>query len=261
MIAELFSRAIERLTEWGSDNEVDETSSMTWIHTRGLYGPWDAPLGMRAELLDEEDPAPAEYVDPPVSILDVDDPDELLRHRVAYAAQIAVLDACLGGLVDALEGFYRESETLIMVMGSRGFALGEHRAIGTECKALFSERLHLPWLLHRCGDSIPKTPVYRIVSAGRYWSDAAGLAFGWCSASVGRRHFASSFTRRQVDSRARAGCCVGREWRDRCTQLGCLGRMALRSNSMNSMPSRTTDGSLTTLPHAARTLSASLLRR
>jgi hypothetical protein len=42
-----------------------------------------------------------------------------------------------------------------MLLGSRGFALGEHGSIGSERKILFSERLHLPWLLYECGNTIP----------------------------------------------------------------------------------------------------------
>ncbi len=152
-IGRYFSEAVERLHQWRED--VADTNSMAWLHCRGMYGPWDAPLELRAEMLDEEDPPPAEFVQPPTALCDIDDPDELLSHRVAYAAQVKVIDACVGAFVQAIEEEFADSETLVMLTGSRGFALGEHGSIGTDCVELFSERLHVPWLLYPCGNTSP----------------------------------------------------------------------------------------------------------
>jgi len=157
--AQLFSHALEQLADWREDiaeNALEKKSgSLFWLHTRGLFGPWDAPPAMRAELLDEDDPPPAVYVSPPVELREVEDPDVLLAHRVAYAAQVGVVDACVGAFLDAIEQSFAGTETLVMVLGSRGFALGEHGSLGTDCEELFSERLHLPWLLHECGNRVP----------------------------------------------------------------------------------------------------------
>ena len=155
VIAQMFSHALERLADWREDVSAHEAGSLLWIHSRGLYGPWDAPLSMRASLLDEEDPPPAEYVLPPAGLRQVEDPDELLSHRVAYEAQVGVVDACVGAFLQAIEQSYGGSETLVMLLSSRGFALGEHGALGTECEELFGERLHLPWLLYECGNRVP----------------------------------------------------------------------------------------------------------
>ena len=148
-----FSEVVEQLHQWRE--EVADTSSMAWLHCSGMYGPWDAPTSLRESLLDEEDPPPADFVVPPASLREIEDPDVLLTHRVAYAAQIAVLDACVGAFVQAIEAEFADSETLVMLTSSRGFALGEHGTIGTECTELYSERLHLPWLLYPCGNSTP----------------------------------------------------------------------------------------------------------
>jgi len=160
VIAQLFSHTLEQLADWREDvaghvSEKREAGSLLWLHTRGLFGPWDAPPSMREEQLDEGDPSPAEYVSPPGEIRQVDDPDMLLTHRVAYAAQVGVVDACVGAFLQAIEQAFGDSETLVMVLGSRGFALGEHGSIGTDCDELFGERLHLPWLLHECGNRVP----------------------------------------------------------------------------------------------------------
>ncbi len=154
-LGRFFSETVERLHQWRED--VADTSSMAWLHCRGMVGPWDAPLELRENLLDDEDPPAVDFIHPPTALREIDDPDVLLTHRVAYAAQIAVLDACVFAFVEAIEAEFADSETLIMLVGSRGFALGEHGAIGTECAELYSERLHLPWLLYPCGNTTPLT--------------------------------------------------------------------------------------------------------
>ncbi len=148
-----FAEAVERLHQWRDD--VSDTSSMAWLHCRGMYGPWDAPTALREELLDEEDPAMLAFIEPPTALREIEDPDVLLTYRIAYAAQITVLDACVFAFIQAIEEVFAESETLIMLASSRGFALGEHGAIGTECAELYGERLHLPWMLYECGSTTP----------------------------------------------------------------------------------------------------------
>ena len=152
-IGRFFAEAVEQLHQWRED--VAETSSMAWLHCRGLYGPWDAPTALREALLDDEDPSAADFLQPPTALREIEDPDILLMHRVVYAAQIAVLDACVGAFVQAVEAEFADSETLVMLTSSRGLALGEHGAIGTECEELYSERLHLPWMMYRCGNTTP----------------------------------------------------------------------------------------------------------
>jgi len=152
-LGRFFTEAIEELHQWRAD--VDDVSSMGWLHCRGMVGPWDAPQELRDNLLDDEDPPAPEFVEPPTALREIDDPDVLLAHRVAYAAQIAVLDACVGAFVRAVEEAFENRETLITLAGSRGFALGEHGSIGTDCAELYSERLHLPWFLSPCGNTAP----------------------------------------------------------------------------------------------------------
>jgi len=153
--AQFFSLAVEQLSDWRDEIDDHPEGSLFWLHTRGFLGPWDAPRRMRAERLNEEDPPPADFVWPPKELRDVDDPDVLLAHRVAYSAQVAVLDACLGAFLQAVEPLLQDKETLLLLLGSRGFALGEHGSIGADCQDLFSEQLHVPWLLHKWGTSAP----------------------------------------------------------------------------------------------------------
>ncbi len=153
--AQFVSFVAENLEEWRSAGAESGQSSLLWLHTRGMLDAWDAPLAMRNEMLDEEDPAPADYCVPPTKLDHVDDPDELLQHRAAYAAQVSVLDACIGALCEAIEQTMAGSETMFVLIGSSGFALGEHGWVGSDCQLLFSEQIHLPCLFHICGNAIP----------------------------------------------------------------------------------------------------------
>jgi hypothetical protein len=145
--AQFFAQAIEQLALWQNAATKQQANGLLWIHFSGLCGPWDAPSSLRRELLDEDDPLPPEFVTPPHSLQGIDDPDELLGYRIAYAAQIAVLDSCLSGFVEAFEGLPTSARKLTMLLGSRGFSLGEHGCVGHECGTLYSEQLHLPWLV------------------------------------------------------------------------------------------------------------------
>ena len=120
--AQFCSAAVEYLEMWLGDG----AGSVTWIHAQGLCAAWDAPLELRAELLDEDDPEPLADLAPP-SAVHVEDPDQLLLYRSAYAAQVSVIDACVGALREAITEIMADRETLLMITSSQGFALGRAR--------------------------------------------------------------------------------------------------------------------------------------
>jgi arylsulfatase A-like enzyme len=159
-LAQLFGIAADQIEHWQaaeSDASLDDAApQLLWIHARGYHGAWDAPLELRQSLLDEEDPAPSENVVPP-SRLQSSDHDELLLHRAAYAAQTIILDECVGILLEALQAAGVADNTLVALVGCRGFALGEHGVVGKDACELYSEITHLP-LLVRLPGSGPAPP-------------------------------------------------------------------------------------------------------
>ncbi len=137
-LAQLFAVAAEQLPS--------SAPRLLWLHARGFHGPWDAPLAVRAELLDDDDPPPPQFVAPPALVTPADQ-DEALLYRAAYAAQAMTLDDCVGGLLAALADLPRDRDTLVVLVGVRGYALGEHGSVGGDCAGLYSELLHVPCLL------------------------------------------------------------------------------------------------------------------
>jgi arylsulfatase A-like enzyme len=151
-LAGLLAVAVERLQAWRDERRSG--SRLLWIHARGYRGPWDAPPELRAGLLDEGDPHPSTIVAPP-RFEATDDHDLLLSYRAAYAAQSIVLDQCVGGLLAALADLEFDENTLVILIGCRGFALGEHGVAGGDFAGLYSETLHVPCLLCMPGAVAP----------------------------------------------------------------------------------------------------------
>ena len=140
-LARLLARAVQWLSEAAPP-------FLLWIHARAMSGPWDAPLDLRRQLADEDDPDPPEFVAVPNQYRASDyDPDELFGIALAYAGQVLALDQCLGALTDTLEFLSPSEKTLFFLTSSRGFPLGEHRRIGCEDAPLYHELLHVPCIL------------------------------------------------------------------------------------------------------------------
>ncbi|TWT94083.1 Sulfatase [Botrimarina colliarenosi] len=132
---------------WGEFAEaliatVADSPGLIWIHTRGLYGPWDAPPALMAPLLDEDDPEIEPTITPPDSL--TEDDDERFAASCRYAAQVMLLDACLGGLLDLIDGLFEGEDYRLAVLGLRGFPLGEHGRLGGVDQRLYSEQQHTP---------------------------------------------------------------------------------------------------------------------
>lgn len=135
--------------EWLADaNEP----GLLWLHAQGMNGPWDAPQEFAERFRDEDDPeAYADVVPPRFKLQQDHDPDDILRVMHAYAAQISVIDACLGSLLDAVSQHTLADETLVIVTSPRGYPLGEHGRIGAGEGDLFGETLNVPLLIRHPG--------------------------------------------------------------------------------------------------------------
>lgn len=129
-----------------------EDGSCLWLHSRGLSGAWDAPLELRNQLANSEDPEPPHWCEPPVGWFEPgkDDPDQLLSYQQVCAAQVTLIDDFLGVLLDLMETGLSES-TVLCLMSPRGYPLGEHGVVGSDCSHDFErchgETLHVPIMI------------------------------------------------------------------------------------------------------------------
>jgi arylsulfatase A-like enzyme len=84
---------------------------------------------------------------PDFGMHDIHDPDAVFQYGCAYAAQVMVLDQCWRALNEALNSIQSSHGWLIVLIGARGFPLGEHGRIGGVDPRLYSEQLHVPWMI------------------------------------------------------------------------------------------------------------------
>lgn len=137
--AKVFAAASEQF-------ESGEKPKLVWVHSRGMIGPWDAPLELQEPLLEleEGDPPPTESVTPPDVVLNKkSDPDTAFRWSCAYAAQVMALDVCFGDLLQSLDAS-NSGKWQVVLCGMRGFSLGEHQRVGGVDERLHVEQLHVP---------------------------------------------------------------------------------------------------------------------
>lgn len=127
--------------------------SIVWVHAGSMGLAWDAPESFREPYLDPDDPPPPAGVVVPSLRIDADtDPDLVMGHRQRLAAQVSLLDRCLGELLAAMPTGLAPTEAwTICVAGVRGLPLGLHGLVGlpdeAEAEMPFGESLHLPAIL------------------------------------------------------------------------------------------------------------------
>lgn len=144
-LGRLFTEALERIAAM-------KRPFLVWFHAQAMNGPWDAPTEIRNEYADEDDPAPPTFTAVPHRELPDDaDLDERFGISQAYAGQVTLVDACLGGLLEQLEESGLADDTAVVVFGPRGIALGEHGVVGPFDDRLHGELVQVPWLIRLPG--------------------------------------------------------------------------------------------------------------
>jgi len=128
--------------------ETAPGSFLLWCHLSGMGGWWDAPYALRERFAEPGDPPPPCWAEVPGGILAEDyDPDMLLGVSQAYAGQVALLDVCMGALMEDLRESPLAEETLLAFLSARGFPLGEHRRVGPCDEAIYGELMQIPMML------------------------------------------------------------------------------------------------------------------
>ncbi len=135
--ADFFAHAVEKA------NGI-QGGDVLWLHHRGLFGPWDAPLELRMQFADEEDPDPPTEVSRPQLTLEHDvDPDLVLGFQQSAYGQLAVIDALLELFLQQLAAMPGAEDVQLVVVSPRGYPLGEHGLVGIP--NLHGESIHVPF--------------------------------------------------------------------------------------------------------------------
>jgi hypothetical protein len=170
-----------------------ESGCLVWLHSRGLAGDWDAPYSLRQQLAGADDPDPPRFVQPPAEWIAPEsiDPDQLLGWQQSAAAQVLLIDECLGVFLDVLEASEIGRSSLLGLVSPRGCGLGEHGLVGGGGQ-LFSESVHVPLMLRLPGDefSLAAARSSNLISVGvlnsivEAWFDEDRSVLKQCLAAV-----------------------------------------------------------------------------
>ena len=79
-------------------------------------------------------------------------PDEMRRHIAEYYAMITHLDAQIGRVLEALEATGQAENTIIVLAGDNGLAIGRHGLMGKQ--NMYDHSLHVPLIMS--GPGIPQ---------------------------------------------------------------------------------------------------------
>jgi hypothetical protein len=104
---------------------------LVWIHSAGLRLAWDAPVHLRNEFADPEDPDPPGELGPPnMSVTSETDPDLITGWSQVAAAQASVVDEGIAQLL-AVVGARPDADNWSWILSSLGGTpLGEHDHLG-----------------------------------------------------------------------------------------------------------------------------------
>ncbi len=135
--SEVFSAAIDEVSQ--------QPSGLVWIHSRGLYHAWDAPLEMRKRMTDPDDPDPPSDVMTPVFAVDSQtDPDLIVGWVQVATAQMAVIDQAIEALHTSVQLRSDAACWSWLMTSLGGYPLGEHGQIGDRQQQLYHEKIAVP---------------------------------------------------------------------------------------------------------------------
>ncbi len=131
------------------------------VHLTSMVRVWDAPVNMRERYREQGDPEPMLECLPPQRIISSDESrlEEILGIMHAIAAQVDVLDICLGTLFHELKtaGLYEDS--IFLLTAPFAMAAGHHGVVGDAPGHLASDILDIPLFIKFPGSG--KTDAWR----------------------------------------------------------------------------------------------------
>lgn len=196
-LAKFTEAALGELARFGETFEA--LPDLTWIHLSGLKLTWDAPYVYRLALCDEDDPRPTTSWAPASFPTDKDtDPDLVFEAVCGASAQGRVIDQIWSWIDLFVKQLANPNDLMIVIMGTRGYPLGEHDAVGFQNGSLFSENMHVP-LIIKPGVLEIGSRCRRIVEPMSVYSTLHDWLLG-ASSSKNERSYSPSLLERLDDS-------------------------------------------------------------
>jgi len=118
-----------------------------WIDSFDPHEPWDPPAPF-------DTCRPEGYTGPrlimPMGGLAADwaTPEQIAQIRGLYAGEVAAVDAALGQVFDALRDLGYMEDSVVLVLADHGHPLADHGKFLKGADRMYSEMLHVPFLLH-----------------------------------------------------------------------------------------------------------------
>ncbi len=150
------STVLATALEVGLELNSRSEPSLLWVHLRGMQGPWDAPPQLAHSLRDEDDPQWEPCIEVPRLRESAGD-DLAFAATCRYAGQVMALDQCLEGFVGELTSPRHPRAWDLVLLGVRGFPLGEHGWVGEPVP--YGEQFHVP-LCYRRADGAHRLTRY-----------------------------------------------------------------------------------------------------
>jgi hypothetical protein len=183
-LARFTEAALGELSRFG--DAPDGLPDFAWIHLSGLSKFWDAPYEYRLALCDDDDPEPPHGALPlNFEVNRGTDPDVIFGAICGASAQGKVIDQLWEWIEAFLDQFADRKDCLVILAGTRGYPLGEHRSVGYSHQDLYTEMVHIP-LIIRLGDMPIGTRPVRLIDVVRArcpvwaWATAPGATCVSC---------------------------------------------------------------------------------
>ncbi|QDV71349.1 hypothetical protein Poly24_50840 [Rosistilla carotiformis] len=168
---EVEQTALAQLFASGIDAINDPDCRLCWLHASSLPRCWDVPRALCHA--DDEMMLPEQTTPPELCQHDALEPDEMLAWMAVYGGQVRLLDILIGIVADAIESSPECEETLLIVIGTSGMALGENDRFGFANGDHRSVSSHVPLIVR-----IPRQDPLRSLRICQPWEVAPTLR-GW----------------------------------------------------------------------------------
>ncbi len=199
--------------------QPDGLPDWTWLHVSGLSKIWDAPYEYRLRLCDDEDdPEPPRQSEPASFEVNREtDPDTIFGAACGAAAQGKIIDQIWSWIDGFLEEVVDREDCLVILAGTRGYPLGEHKSVGIVREDLYSELIHIP-LIVQPGRMPIGTRDNSLVQPMSIWS----TLIDWLTVDSDNRQFSDSEVARRPMSKNLVATQTGDAASPRSSQLACL---------------------------------------